>query len=121
MATQLDLLKATASRPVYEQIDLAGFHPSIEGQIRFRINPTRQMWNEIQAAGESGNNDEFIRLTASLLPRSDEDDTPLTVDEFKEFLEGNPDADPLFPFWLAKEMYARIKKHFLAGTRSVML
>jgi hypothetical protein len=118
MASQLDLLKATSSRAVYETLEFSELHPTLEGSIRFRINPTRKMWAALQAAHQSQENEAFFELTAQLLPRATDDDTPLTADEFKDFLNNDPDADPLFAFWLARKIYGRISKHFLAVTQS---
>ena len=118
MANQLDLLKATSNKSVYETLDFAELHPTLEGKIRFRVNPTREMWTAIQAAYTEQDNDVVVGLIARLLPRSDEDDTPLTAEEFKGFLNNDPDADPLFAVWLTREIFGRIAKHFLAVTNS---
>lgn len=120
MANQLDLLKATAATPLYEEIEFSAFHPTATGSVRVRVNPSRAMLRKMNAARQKDDKSAYIELTAQLIPRTREGDEPLTAAELDQFLEGADTDDTVFGEWLMQEIWERVGKHFLdARTRSI--
>lgn len=116
MANTLDALKAVSITPLYETVRLQEFHPTLTGEIRVRVNPSRKMTRELFAARENNDNPAYVRLTAQLIPRAPDTDEPLTYDEFRAFLEGADDDDAAFSSWLMRTVWERVSAHFLAAT-----
>lgn len=147
---QLDLARATAKKPIYDTIPYADFYPSVEGSLRFRVNLSRAMWTEWLALGaeserveaiqksESATEDEkaaarvqlaaanerALAFIASLIPTSETDDTPVTLDALKQFIARNEsDEDDLhFADWLIAQITQRVgeyqQQHFLSRLKS---
>lgn len=146
MANQLDLARAASKRPLYEVIKFSDFHPSMHGELKIRVNLSRGMWRQMKqtqalqarakdlpagaerAALEAEASEMALALIASLIPREAGKDEPISVGEYKAFLEyqtENSDAedeDMLFDNWLTDEIIRRImenqKNHFLARAKS---
>lgn len=77
---QLDLLKATSQRAIYEEIQFAAFHPSLNGSLRVRINPPRVVAREIAKT--------FQRI-------NELGDAVLTPEQLKQFRELTVKRDSL--------------------------
>lgn len=110
----LDLLKQTASTPLYEELQFSEFHSSLTGSLRVRINPSRAMVRQMQAARAQSDTNAYLELTAQLIPRERHSDEPLTRAELETFLEGEDTDDTTFGAWLTQEIWERVGKHFLA-------
>lgn len=110
----LDLLKQTASLPLYDEIQFSEFHPSLTGSLRVRINPSRAMMRQMNMAREQNDTNAYLELTAQLIPRERNSDEPLTRAELEAFLEGEDSDDTTFGMWLTQEIWERVGKHFLA-------
>ena len=118
MANTLDTLKAASVKPLYEEIKFSEFHPNMTGVLRVRVNPSRKMARELQQAQANNDNAAYVRLTAQLIPRDSDTDTPLSFEEFSAFIEGADDDDAAFSSWLMRTIWERVSAHFLAATRS---
>jgi hypothetical protein len=118
VANQLDLMQRTASKPLYEEIPLSEFHPSAAGSLRVRVNPSRRMIREIQAARDATDNEAYIKLTAQLIPIDTDADTPMTAEQFKAFLDGQDEDDARFSIWLMERIWEKVTGYFLSGTKS---
>lgn len=147
---QLDLALATAKKSIYETIPYSEFHPSLEGSLRFRVNLSRAMWTQWVALGEESDrleavlkseaataeekaaarvqaseaNERALAFIASLIPTSETDDTPVTLEALKEFIarNANDDEDLHFADWLIEQITRRVgeyqKQHFLSRMKS---
>ena len=115
MSNTLQALQMASIKPVYAVIDLADQDASREGKIRVRVNLTKAMRREMQAAQDNQDDNEAgLRLLAQLIPRDDTSDTPLTYDELKQFIEGGDDEEELFVTWFINAAFEKVREHFLA-------
>lgn len=122
MPQTLTALKLTSAKAVYHFIDFGEWDEALRGKgIPVRVNPSRRMVREIQAAQQSQDNEDSLRIVAQLIPREfDEtpphtvlDETPLTLDELKVWLAGSDDDDDLFIGWLLPRVFQEVAQHFL--------
>jgi hypothetical protein len=57
-------------------------------------------------------------IVASLLPTSDTDDTPLTIEELGVFLEGDDTDDDTLEVWFLRAVWAKVYDYFLSSVTS---
>ena len=111
----LQALKTASVKPVYAVIDLAEYDSARAGQIRVRVNLTKAMRRELQAAeANKDDNEAGLRLLAQLIPRADNTDESLTYDELKQFIESGDADDELFVNWFVRRAFELVREHFLA-------
>lgn len=138
MANQLDIVGAAGKKPYYDYIDLSEFRPELSGKVRVRVNPPRAIRKRIDAMHERGKELEAERakpeaerdeklgkwekelgieintLVASLIPSSDTDDTPITVEQLDAFLEGDDETDDTLQRWFLQEVWTKVYAYFLS-------
>lgn len=108
-------LKQASVMPVYETINFSDLQADRTGAIRLRVNITKKMRDEIDAmqdAPDEEKNERALALIASLIPREDTGDEPLTTEEWKEFLKGGDDDDIKFVNAISDRLWERVT-HYL--------
>lgn len=142
--TQLNIVKAAGQRRFYDWIDFGAFRPELAGiKVRVHVNPPRAVrrnLSEIHAKIAELNEElktcedeerraviqaelkplgeRNIEIIASLLPTSDTDDTPLTVDELNEFLKGDDTDDDSLEMWFMTTVWVKVYEYFLSPVTS---
>lgn len=115
---QLDKLEAAGVKPLFQTIKFSDLHPSLGGDIRVRVNPTKEFMQGFQAANEANDNDALVMLTAQLVPVSDVDETPVSEEAWREFLKNMQGNNPAFAIWLVRQILERVSAYFLLATGS---
>jgi len=138
MANQLDIIGAAGKKPYYDFIDLSEFRPELTGKVRVRVNPSRAIRKRLEVAqkerealvaerakpeGERAPDlvareetlgQEFNAIAAALIPQSDTDDAPITVEQLDAFLEGGEDTDDTLQRWFLQEVFTKVYAYFLS-------
>jgi hypothetical protein len=142
--TQLNIVRAAGQRRFYDWIDFGEFRPELAGvKVRVHVNPPRavrrnleevhkRIW-ELQEELKTCTDPERIEainaerlplgirnneIVASLLPTSDTDDTPLTIEELGVFLEGDDTDDDTLEVWFLRAVWAKVYDYFLSSVTS---
>lgn len=143
MASTLDKLKKASVEPVYDYLNFSDFYPTKQGRIRYRVNLSKKMVEEVTAisrendeiqaildnakatpeekadaeARQKASNERSLAFAASLIMADDEKgDETLTVDEWKEWIAMERDEeDRKFTQWVQTEVIKRTGDYLQKG------
>jgi hypothetical protein len=137
---QLSLVKAAGQQPFFDWIEFGEFRPELADlKVRVRVNPPRsvrrnlseihstmlRLNDELKTCTDEARIEEIsaelkplgernVEIVASLLPTSDTDNTPMSVEAFNEFLKGDDDDDDTLETWFMRKVWEKVYNYFLS-------